>query len=318
MLSNNIYGEKNRKVLYLSIQDLKDLGILTKYKRKHKKRYNKYLLRNDIINNNIKSQSNMGSGYTQQEAPRFTNTSNLNSENTRLNNLLIENQINKNKNDNNSNNDNITNDDKNDKLAIQHHNNMTQMNYYLQHDFERRQKINYDDDEDNIDVNETEGSNNFNNTSKDKINPVITPIQDISIDENLDDNTIINNNLENQNLETIPEEIDETLNEPVIKKTNNKRPPEELKKIRDDYSNILKGHATETEIQNDKTSVTRIKQLYDSKFNGYVSKYISLCKELDIPINNYLISTHNPLDNNDDRLNKIRKEIKKLEKKKSN
>jgi len=306
-----------RKVLYLSIQDLKDLGLLKKYKRrKYKKRLYKYLQNN--INNNIKSQSNMGYGYTQQEAPRFTNTSNLNSENTRLNNLLIENQINKNKNDNNSNNDNITNDDKNDKLAIQHHNNMTQMNYYLQHDFERRQKINYDDDEDNIDVNETEGSNNFNNTSKDKINPVITPIQDISIDENLDDNTIINNNLENQNLETIPEEIDETLNEPVIKKTNNKRPPEELKKIRDDYSNILKGHATETEIQNDKTSVTRIKQLYDSKFNGYVSKYISLCKELNISINDYLISTHNRLDSKEDRLTKIRKEMKKLEKKKSN
>lgn len=160
--------KKNRKVLYLSIQDLKDLGILKKYnKRKHKKRYNKYLLRNDII----KSQSNMGSGYTQQqEPPRFTNTSNLNSENTRLNNLLIENQINKNKNDNNDNND-IENKNDNPNYHYDQHN----YHLYLKDSEDRFTKkfnqgaFNNYDNNDNIDVVETYGSNEFSNTTLDEL-----------------------------------------------------------------------------------------------------------------------------------------------------
>ena len=158
-----------RKVLYLSIQDLKDLGLLKKYKRrKYKKRLYKYLQNN--INNNIKSQSNMGSGYTQQEAPRFTNTSNLNSENTRLNNLLLENTIIKNKNDNNDNND-IENKNDNPNYHYDQHN----YHLYLKDSEDRFTKkfnqgaFNNYDNNDNIDVVETNGSNEFSNTTLDRL-----------------------------------------------------------------------------------------------------------------------------------------------------
>jgi hypothetical protein len=82
----------SKKVIYLSLNDLKELGIIKKKKRRGYKNKNKSLYKNE--SGGVRSISNHMIGSQQSGTPvQFSNTSNLQSDNLRLNNLLLENKL---------------------------------------------------------------------------------------------------------------------------------------------------------------------------------------------------------------------------------
>ena len=81
--------KNSKKIIYLSLNDLKELGIIKKRSKRRKRHGTKQLPSN--LNPNIRSASDymVGSSVPTQ----FMNTSNLQSDNLRLNNLLLENKL---------------------------------------------------------------------------------------------------------------------------------------------------------------------------------------------------------------------------------
>jgi hypothetical protein len=79
--------KKSKKVIYLSLSDLKELGIIKKRKSTRRRRHGKAT----YLNPNTRSASDHMVGYSMPT--QFMNTSNLQSDNLRLNNLLLENKL---------------------------------------------------------------------------------------------------------------------------------------------------------------------------------------------------------------------------------
>lgn len=81
---------KSKKVIYLSLSDLKELGIIKKRTReRRRKRHGRAYL----SNTRSVSDHMIGSSISTQQPTQFMNTSNLQSDNLRLNNLLLENKL---------------------------------------------------------------------------------------------------------------------------------------------------------------------------------------------------------------------------------
>ena len=83
----------HKKIISLSIKDLKDLGIIKK--RRKRRKGNKYFKK--MILDNIKSSSDHMTGSSNSYNNMFTNTSNLQTENLALKNknLLENSELNK-------------------------------------------------------------------------------------------------------------------------------------------------------------------------------------------------------------------------------
>jgi hypothetical protein len=174
--------KKHKIVFNLTIKDLKDLGIL----KKKKKRKSKRRIKNDIAYNQIKSSSS----HMQQPPAQFMNMNNLQSENLKLQNNaleLLQNKI-ENKIENKEENQMVVSNPQIERLQqlennFNNHKLDTQTNLNYTHDyindlynkaatqyssrFTGNPSAKMDSSNvynvDNIDVNETEGSDSFQN-----------------------------------------------------------------------------------------------------------------------------------------------------------
>ena len=81
---------KNKKVIYLSLNDLKELGIIKKRSKRRRRHGRAYL---NYPNTRSASDHMVGHSTTRTVPTQFMNTSNLQSDNLRLNNLLLENKL---------------------------------------------------------------------------------------------------------------------------------------------------------------------------------------------------------------------------------
>ena len=215
---------KNKKVIYLSLDDLKELGIIKKKRKNKKINKRKYI---GGYNNNIKSSSN----HMISSATPFFNTSNLQTENIRLNNNLLENKLDENKNaivERNNNNNQLT--------ALQNDLKNQQNNYYyLNGRFE--QGLNQNDiyeeglnqkknrfDEENIYHKSPFNSYNPNEIQFHSQNENFDATNDKIKEDDLNFADIYDNNLNNIPLEETPQKISvkEMINEIENRKIDNK------------------------------------------------------------------------------------------------